>query len=89
MNYTYNGKYYKSNEGYVFVSNKTGIISKVIQLTQSDSIENYSIKSYHIPPAGYIYQNLKNEQLYNELLLSEDDSLLNYKLIEIKETESI
>ena len=90
INYTYNGKYYRANENYFFLSNKTGIISKTIYLNEKDFIDNYSLVIEHTPPEGYIYQKISDETIHNPLLLSETDSLLNYKLIPIKdETESI
>ena len=89
MNYTYNGKYYRANENCFFISNKTGIISKIIYLNEKDSIGNYSLVIEHIPPEGYVYQKINDETIHNPLLLSETDSLLNYKLVLIKdETES-
>lgn len=90
INYTYNGKYYRANENYYFISNKTKIISKIIYLNEKDSIDNYTLVIEYIPPEGYVYQKISDKTHYNPLLLSETDSLLNYELIPIKnETESI
>ncbi len=42
MNYTVNGKIYTADEGFVFQSKKTGIISKVLRLKSPEMLDNYS-----------------------------------------------
>lgn len=43
MNYTVDGKNYIANEGYVFISKTTGIISKKLRLPKPDLIDNYDV----------------------------------------------
>lgn len=43
MNYTIDEKIYTANEGYVFISKNTGIISKVLSLTDPKMIDGYDI----------------------------------------------
>lgn len=43
MNYTVNGRNYTANDGYVFISKNTGIISKKLRLRNPELLENYDI----------------------------------------------
>ena len=43
MNYTVDGKNYIANEGYVFISKITGIISKKLRLPKPELIDNYDV----------------------------------------------
>ena len=43
MNYTVNGRNYVANEGYVFISKITGIISKKLRLRNPELLENYDV----------------------------------------------
>lgn len=43
MNYTVNGRNYIANEGYVFISKTTGIISKKLRLRKPELLENYDV----------------------------------------------
>lgn len=43
MNYTIDEKIYTANEGYVFISKITGIISKVLWLKNSEMFDNYDV----------------------------------------------
>jgi hypothetical protein len=43
MNYTVDGKNYIANEGYVFISKTTGIISKKLRLRKPDLLKNYDV----------------------------------------------
>ena len=49
MNYTVDGKIYTADEGYVFISKKTGIISKVLRLRNPEMLDNYDIIPDPIP----------------------------------------
>lgn len=85
MNYTVDGKNYIANEGYVFISKITGIMAKEIRFARPEFIDNYEVVKLITPADGYIYQRITDKTLYNPLLLSATDSLLNYKLIPIEE----
>ena len=43
MNYTIEGKNYIANEGYVFISKTTGIISKKLRLRKPEMLDNYEV----------------------------------------------
>lgn len=43
MNYTIDGKYYVADEGYVFISKATGIISKKLRLKDASLLDNYDV----------------------------------------------
>lgn len=43
MNYTVNGRNYIANEGYVFISKTTGIISKKLRLRKPEMLDNYEV----------------------------------------------
>jgi hypothetical protein len=43
VNYTAEGKNYIANEGYVFISKITGIISKKLRLPKPELIDNYDV----------------------------------------------
>lgn len=43
MNYTVDGKNYVANEGYVFISKATGIISKKLRLRDASLLDNYDV----------------------------------------------
>lgn len=43
MNYTVDGKNYIANEGYVFISKITGIISNTLRLPKPKLIDNYDV----------------------------------------------
>ena len=43
LNYIVAGKRYEANDGYVFVSKKTGIVSKALRLRDERMLENYDI----------------------------------------------
>lgn len=89
MDYIANGERYEANEGYVFISKITGIISKILRLPKPEFIDIYEVVKLITPADGYIYKRITDETLHNPLLLSATDSLLNYKLIPIeKESES-
>ena len=49
MNYTANGKIYTADEGFVFKSKKTGIISKVLRLRSPDMLDNYDVIPEPVP----------------------------------------
>lgn len=49
MGYTVNGKSYEANEGYVFRSKRTGIISKVLRLRFPEMLDNYEIIPEPVP----------------------------------------
>lgn len=49
MNYTVNGKRYEANEGYVFRSKRTGIISKVLRLRSPEMLDNYEVIPEPVP----------------------------------------
>lgn len=43
MNYTVEDKNYIANEGYVFISKTTGIISNKLRLPKPELIDNYDV----------------------------------------------
>lgn len=43
MSYTVDGKNYVANEGYVFISKATGIISKKLRLKDASLLDNYDV----------------------------------------------
>lgn len=43
MNYTVEDKNYIANEGYVFISKGTGIISKKLRLKDASLLDNYDV----------------------------------------------
>lgn len=89
MNYTINGKIYTADEGFVFKSKKTGIISKVLRLRSPEMLDNYEVVQYYQAPEGQIYERIADGEQISLLFIKEKDSLLNYKLVPIKdETES-
>jgi hypothetical protein len=49
MNYTVNGKNYVADDGYVFQSKTTGILSKKLRLSSPDILNNYDIIPEPIP----------------------------------------
>ena len=49
MNYTVNGKIYTADEGFVFKSKKTGIISKVLRFRSPEMIDNYDVIPEPVP----------------------------------------
>lgn len=49
MNYKVDGSFYTANEGFVFISKKTGIISKVLMLKNPEMLDNYEIIPEPIP----------------------------------------
>lgn len=49
MNYTADGKIYTADEGFVFISKKTGIISKVLRLRDPKMLDNYEIIPEPVP----------------------------------------
>lgn len=49
MNYTTDGKIYTADEGFVFISKKTGIISKVLRLRDPKMLDNYDIIPEPVP----------------------------------------
>ena len=49
MNYTVNGKIYTADEGFVFQSKKTGIISKVLRFRSPEMIDNYDVIPEPVP----------------------------------------
>lgn len=65
MNYTIDGKNYIANEGYVFISKITGIISKKLRLPKPELIDNYDI----IPEP--IIEEIEETENTKEIPLSE------------------
>lgn len=49
MNYTVNGKNYVADDGYVFQSKTTGILSKKLRLSSPDMLDNYEIIPEPVP----------------------------------------
>lgn len=49
LNYTADGKHYEANEGYVFRSKRTGIISKVLRLRDPKMMDNYEVIPEPVP----------------------------------------
>ena len=49
VNYTVNGKNYTANDGFVFQSKRTGILSKVLRLKNPEMIENFEIIPEPVP----------------------------------------
>lgn len=49
MGYTVNGKSYEANEGYVFRSKCTGILSKVLRLRSPEMLDNYEVIPEPVP----------------------------------------
>ena len=49
MNYTVNGKIYTADEGCVFQSKKTGIISKVLRFRSPEMLVNYDVIPEPVP----------------------------------------
>ena len=43
MNYIVDGKIYTANEGYIFQSKTTGILSKTLRLRKPEMLDNYKI----------------------------------------------
>lgn len=43
MNYTVDGKNYIANDGYVFISKTTGIMSKKLRLRKPEMLDNYDV----------------------------------------------
>lgn len=43
MNYTVDGKNYVADEGYVFISKATGIVSKKLRLKDASLLDNYDV----------------------------------------------
>ena len=43
LNYIVDGKRYEANDGYVFISKKTGIVSKALRLRNESMLSNYDI----------------------------------------------
>lgn len=90
MKYTIENNLYKANDNYVFLSKKTQIPSKIMRLANTDSVDNYEVVQYYQAPEGQIYERIADGEQISLLFIKEKDSLLNYKLVPIKdETESI
>lgn len=49
MNYTIQGRNYIADEGFVFQSKKTGIISKVLRLRSPEMLDNYDVIPEPVP----------------------------------------
>lgn len=43
MNYTVDGKNYIADDGYVFISKTTGIMSKKLRLRKPEMLDNYDV----------------------------------------------
>lgn len=90
MKYTVENNLYKANDNYIFLSKKTQIPAKIMRLANSDSVDNYEVVQYYQAPEGQIYERIADGEQISLLFIKEKDSLLNYKLVPIKdETESI
>lgn len=52
MSYIVNNGIYEPDGNYVFISKRTGIISKILILTKGDTIGNYDMLREYIAPEG-------------------------------------
>ena len=62
---------------------------KKVRLSKPEMLDNYEVVQYYQAPEGQIYERIADGEQILLLFIKEKDSLLNYKLVPIKdETES-
>lgn len=62
MNYTVKGKNYVVDDGYVFQSKTTGIISKKLRLSSPDMLDNYDIIPEPVPVEEEITEEIPTDE---------------------------
>ena len=89
MNYIVNGKYYIANDGYLFRSKDTGIISKTLRLKNPSLFNDYEAVKVFIAPDGKEYKNKDTRETSKEVYISDNETIDKYELIDIEYPESV
>lgn len=89
MNYTVDGKYYTTNDGYFFRSKDTGIISKILRLKNPSLFNDYEVVKVFIAPDGKEYKDKDTKETFKEVYISDNETINKYELIDIEYPESV